>query len=128
VCGVFQYDIVIEKRAGGIARRSRHYEQCVALVEARNEPEARARAHRFFLEQEVVDTDEYLQHLDVKFIGIAEAMDREDVLLEHGSGIDEVYWWMADEKPRMRWPRLRRTGRKDPVKGTSRSVPSTKTG
>lgn len=112
VCGAFQYDIVIEKRSGGIARRSRHYEQRVALVEARNEAEARARAHRFFLEQEVVDTDEHLQHLDIGFVGITEAMDREDVLLEHGKGIDEVYWWMTDERPKMRWPRLRRLRRK----------------
>lgn len=116
MCGVFQYDILIEKRAGGIAWRSRHYEQRVALVEARNEPEARARAHRFFLEQEVVDADEYLQHLDIRFVGITEAMDREDAVLEHGKGIDEVYWWMTDEKPEMRWPRLRRPRRKGRVK------------
>ena len=116
MCGVFQYDIVIEKRAGGIARRSRHYEQRVALVDARDEPEARARAHRYFLDQEVVNTDEYLQHLDVRFVGIAEAMDREGVLLQRGKGIDEVYSRMADEKPKMRWPRLLRPRRRVRVK------------
>lgn len=55
-----------------------------------------------------MDSDEYLQHLDVRFIGIAEVMEREDALLSHGRGIDEVYWWMTDGKPKMQWPRLRR--------------------
>ncbi len=111
VCGVFQYDIAIEKRAGGPVRRFRHYEQRVALVEARNEPEARARAERYFLEHEAVDADEYLQHLATRFVGIVEAMDLEDATLERGKGIEEVYWWLTDEKPTMRWPRRRSLSR-----------------